>query len=82
MNVLQLVKDMNENINDAGRREIVLEQFSVWNNNACVGYVIKALESVDIPVADKEKVIEALESIIDEYTVEEAEEIALGKGRL
>ena len=82
MNVLQLVKDMNENISDAGRREIVLEQFSVWNNNACVGYVIKALESVDIPVADKEKVIEALESIIDEYTVEEAEEIALGKGRL
>lgn len=82
MNVLQLVKDMNENISDAGRREIVLEQFSVWNNNACVGYVIKALESVDIPVADKEKVIEALESIIDEYTVEEAEEIALGEGRL
>lgn len=82
MNVLQLVKDMNENISDAGRREIVLEQFSVWNNNACVGYVMKALESVDIPVADKEKVIEALESIIDEYTVEEAEEIALGEGRL
>lgn len=82
MNVLQLVKDMNENISDAGRREIVLEQFSVWNNNACVGYVMKALESVNIPVADKEKVIEALESIIDEYTVEEAEEIALGEGRL
>lgn len=75
MTALELVKELSAQVSNEEHRNIMLDNFDIWNNNACVGYVVKALESVDIPVAKKDEIIEKLEKVFDCYNVGEAQEI-------
>lgn len=54
--------------------EILLQDGSIWTNDACYGYCIVALKNAGVKSKTLEKVIRCLHSAFDEYTVEEAEE--------
>lgn len=80
MNVAELVENFNNSVRNDTNRKIMLEQFDVWTNNACYGYVGEAMKQANIPVAQQEKVFEMLKTLFEYYTVEEAEELAKKSG--
>lgn len=45
-----------------------------WNNNACRGYVIYAMENCDFKCEDIKRVVKELHWVFDVKTIEEAEE--------
>lgn len=56
-----------------GLQDTLLEQTSIWTNEACRGYVIKALERMEKPKDEIEMVISSLNAVFDDFSVEEAE---------
>lgn len=75
MTAFELVKGLSAQVSSEEQLNIMLDNFDIWNNNACIGYVVKALENVDIPVAKKDEIIENLEKVFDRYNVGEAQEM-------
>lgn len=57
-----------------GLQETLLEQTNIWTNEACRGYVIKALERMEKPKEEITKVISSLNAVFDELSIEEAEQ--------
>lgn len=53
--------------------EILLQDGSIWTNDACYGYCIAAMENAGFPRKKIIEMIHHLHSAFDEYTVEEAE---------
>lgn len=50
-------------------REAVAEQ---WNNHACLGYLIMALEDIELPPDKIESAVSAAQSAFDDISTEEA----------
>lgn len=46
-----------------------------WSNNACLGYVIKALEELEYSEEEIKKIIGEMKYSFDMKTIEEAEKI-------
>lgn len=57
-----------------GLQETLLEQTEIWTNEACRGYVIKALERMEKPKEEIEKVLSSLNAAFDDFSIEEAEQ--------
>jgi len=51
--------------------------FDIWNNNACLGYAIKAMENTGVDNATIKNVVEEIKYLFDIRTVEEAVDIYL-----
>lgn len=46
-----------------------------WNNYACLGYLIKAMESLEIDEKEIQKVVNKMKYWFDMKTIQEADEI-------
>lgn len=53
--------------------ELLVEETSIWTNEACYGYCLVAMEKAGLDRATIEKVRRGLHDAFDELTVEEAE---------
>lgn len=53
--------------------DILLQEQSVWTNDACYGYCIIAMNKAGFPRNKISEMIHYLHSVFDEYSVEEAE---------
>ena len=54
--------------------ETLLQESSIWTNDACYGYCIVAMQNAGYKESEIVNVIRYLRSAFDEYTVEEAEQ--------
>lgn len=54
--------------------EMLLEETSIWSNNACYGYCIQAMRNAGFTEKKINEMISHLHSAFDELTVEEAED--------
>lgn len=53
--------------------EILMQEGSIWTNNACYGYCVQAMENAGFSRKDIIHMVHHLHSAFDEMTVEEAE---------
>lgn len=53
--------------------KIILEESSIWTNDACYGYCIIAMKNAGFTKKKISDMIHYLHSAFEEYTVEEAE---------
>lgn len=72
MKVSEYIQKNKENV-PAELAEILLQETSIWKNEACYGYVIVAMENAGYSREDINKLFNYLHSAFEEYTVEEAE---------
>jgi len=52
-----------------GLREALTEQ---WNNHACLGYLVMALEDMELPAEKIEAAVSAAQSAFNDISIEEA----------
>ena len=77
------VEQMKEEIQELRfKKELVVQELLIsymerWSNEACKGYMIKALEQENFKSNDIQKIIDGLRWIFDETSIEEAKEIYL-----
>lgn len=69
---------VKEYINEFKDNEVSLNNNYLWSKKACYGYVMLALEETDISEEQTEKLLEVLDNIMEELTIDEAEEKADG----
>ena len=55
--------------------ELLAHETSIWTNDACYGYCIRAMEKAGFERKVIEKVRSCLHDALDELTVEEAESV-------
>ena len=72
MRVAELLEKTHEELSP-GWAEVVLQETSIWTNDACYGYCLAAMEKAGLDRATMEKVRRGLHEAFDELTVEEAE---------
>ena len=65
--------EMNEAVLPKELAELLAKETSIWTNDACYGYCIRAMEMAGFERKDIEKVRRGLKEAFDELTVEEAE---------
>ena len=65
--------EKNTNALPAKLADILLQDTSIWSNDACFGYVIVAMENAGYSRDEITKMFNYLLSAFEEYTVEEAE---------
>lgn len=53
---------------------VLLEQTDIWTNEACKGYLIKAMENCGKSIGEVYQVLSGLKNAFDTYSVEEAEQ--------
>ena len=72
MTVMEYVKK-NTDVLPPELAEMVLSETSIWTNDACYGYCIKAMENAGVDREMVTKIVRGLHQAFDELTVEEAE---------
>lgn len=55
-------------------RSAMLQSVSIWSNDACRGYVLRALKDADVDTETHKQIMQALHWAMDEMTVGEAEQ--------
>lgn len=53
---------------------LLLQETSIWSNQACYGYCMIAMRNAGFSPEQRDRVIHYLHSAFDQYAVEEAEE--------
>lgn len=72
MKVADYVKQTKETMPEK-LADILLQDASIWTNDACYGYCIKAMENAGYSREEIDKLIHYLHSTFEELMVEEAE---------
>lgn len=72
MKVVEYLKK-NEEALPPELAELLMQEASIWTNDACYGYCILAMEKAGFDRKEIEKVRRCLHEAFDELTVEEAE---------
>lgn len=65
--------EMNEAVLPKELADLLAQETSIWKNEACYGYCLRAMEIAGLDRATIEKVRRGLHEAFDELTVEEAE---------
>lgn len=73
MKVAEYIQKNNENV-PAKLAEMLLQETSIWSNDACYGYMIIAMENAGYSRDEIIKLSRYLHSAFEEYLVEEAEQ--------
>lgn len=55
--------------------ELLVQETSIWTNDACYGYLVRALENMGFERKEIAEVVYSLHGVFDELTVEEAESV-------
>lgn len=74
MKISDYVKQTKENMPEK-LADLLLQEASIWTNDACYGYCIKALENAGYSKQEIDRIIHFLHSAFEDYMVEEAEDI-------
>ena len=73
MKILEYI-DKNATCLPPALAEFLLQETSIWTNDACYGYCIIAMENAGFSKKEINNIIHCLHLAFDTYTVEEAEQ--------
>lgn len=74
MTIKEFIEEWEKNPNKE-LAKAVIEGKDVWSNDACRGYIIKAMKELDYKEDEIREIVKHLYSVFDFITVTEAEEI-------
>lgn len=69
------IRSFKEAIDNSAFFDYISDATEIWSNNACLGYVIAALQSMEYEVTEIARITAAIKDAFDRFTVDEAEKI-------